>query len=80
MTNNNNINIKHTGYLEVVDHDLLELMRDDIIYVRGRVDGLHEDMTKVKVRLSGFMGKAAGISAAIAFAISIAGLLATVLL
>lgn len=74
-TNNNN-----TGHREVTDKDILELVREDIKYVRGRVDDIQEELTEVKVKLSGFMGKAAGISAAVAFAISMAGLLATVLL
>lgn len=64
----------------MTDKDILELVREDIKYVRGRVDDIQEELTEVKVTLSGFMGRAAGISAAVAFAISMAGLLATVLL
>ena len=48
------------------DHHSIEAIREDLKYVRKRVDSLYKDVGGIKVKLSGFMGKAAGMAATIA--------------
>ena len=63
----------------MTDDEAHDVIRKDVEYIRSRVDKLYTDVHSIDSKLSGFMGKAAGISAAIAFAISAAGLIISVI-
>lgn len=47
------------------DHDTLIAVREDLKYVRKRLDSLYKDVGGIKVKLSGFMGRAIGVAATV---------------
>ena len=53
------------GHQHVTQEGQMKDLRDDVTYVRTRLDLVREDVASIKVNLAGFIGKVMGASAAV---------------